>query len=132
MYSLRLPTGGTRLGFALGRLGGGGAAHGGRRSVSATSSAAAPVPGDQGVGMDPAKHQPQPPPRAPEGKQQDKNRDDKHTAKGDVMTDSFGEGYSTRADEEGFGGVYGQNDPEHDTSQGSEAKHKQDNDKHAT
>ncbi|XP_047085846.1 uncharacterized protein LOC124697275 [Lolium rigidum] len=125
MYSLRLPTVGTRLGFVLGRLGGGGAAHGGRRSVSATSSAAAPVPGDQGVGMDPAK---QPPPHAPE----DKNRDDKHTAKGDVMTDSFGEGYSTRADEEGFGGVYGQNDPEHDTSQGSEAKQKQDNDKHAT
>lgn len=29
----------------------------------------------------------------------------------DVMTHSFGEGYSTRSDEEGFGGVYGQNDP---------------------
>jgi hypothetical protein len=73
MYSLRLPTGGTRLGFALGRLGQGGAAHGAKRSVSATSSAAAPVPGDQGVGMDPAKQQP---PHAPE----DKNHDDKHTA----------------------------------------------------
>jgi hypothetical protein len=72
MNSLRLrlaSTGGTRLGTALGRFGG--AAHGGRRSLSATSSAAAPVPGDQGVGMDPAKQQPQPPPpNAPEGKQQ--------------------------------------------------------------
>jgi hypothetical protein len=29
----------------------------------------------------------------------------------DVMTHSFGEGYSTRSDEEGFGGVYGGNDP---------------------
>jgi hypothetical protein len=28
----------------------------------------------------------------------------------DAMTDSFGEGYSTRSDEEGFGGVYGQNE----------------------
>jgi hypothetical protein len=27
------------------------------------------------------------------------------------MTHSFGEGYSTRSDEEGFGGVYGGNDP---------------------
>jgi hypothetical protein len=27
------------------------------------------------------------------------------------MTHSFGEGYATRSDEEGFGGVYGQNDP---------------------
>jgi hypothetical protein len=77
MNSLRQgSTGGTRLGFALGRFvgeRGGEAAHGARRSVSATSSAAAPVPGDQGVGMDPAKQQP---PHAPE----DKNHDDKHTA----------------------------------------------------
>ncbi|WOK99219.1 hypothetical protein Cni_G07931 [Canna indica] len=28
---------------------------------------------------------------------------------GDVMTHSFGEGYSTRSDEEGFGGIYGGN-----------------------
>ncbi|KAF3320485.1 hypothetical protein FCM35_KLT15181 [Carex littledalei] len=54
----------------------------------------------------------------------------------DVMTDSFGEGYSTRSDEEGFGGVYGGNDPvinpgthvnhpEYDKSQGSEVKEKE-------
>jgi hypothetical protein len=59
------------------------AAQVGRRSVAATSNAAAPVPGDQGVGMDPAKqHQQQqhkPPPHAPEAKQQDNNHDDKHT-----------------------------------------------------
>ncbi|KAJ4791284.1 hypothetical protein LUZ62_042530 [Rhynchospora pubera] len=29
----------------------------------------------------------------------------------DAMTDSYGEGYGTRCDEEGFGGVYGSNDP---------------------
>lgn len=29
----------------------------------------------------------------------------------DMMTHSFGEGYGTRSDEEGFGGVYGGNDP---------------------
>lgn len=27
----------------------------------------------------------------------------------DVMSHSFGEGYSTRSDEEGFGGIYGGN-----------------------
>jgi hypothetical protein len=38
------------------------------------------VPGDQGVGMDPAKQQQQhkPPPHEPEGKQQDKNSDAMH------------------------------------------------------
>ncbi|XP_047088484.1 uncharacterized protein LOC124700395 [Lolium rigidum] len=174
MYSLRLASSSssTGLGIALGRFGGkrGGAApvgfvapataaaHGGRRSVAATSNAAAPVPGDQGVGMDPAKqHQQQlhkqPPPHAPEGKQQGNNTDDKHTEvteRGDVMTHSFGEGYATRSDEEGFGGVYGQNDPvfnpgtevhpnhpDYDTSQGSHVKEKEKarhlkDDKHAT
>ncbi|CAN0861912.1 hypothetical protein LINGRAHAP2_LOCUS8335 [Linum grandiflorum] len=29
--------------------------------------------------------------------------------KGDVMSHSFGEGYSTRSEEEGFGGIYGGN-----------------------
>jgi len=32
-------------------------------------------------------------------------------ARRDVITHSFGEGYSTRSDEEGFGGVYGGTDP---------------------
>ncbi|CAM0875077.1 unnamed protein product [Alopecurus aequalis] len=160
MYSLRLAGSSysTGLGFALGRRGGttpGGwvapavAAHGGKRSVSATSNAAAPVPGDQGVGMDPAKQQQQqqpPPPHAPEGKKQDMPK----TEHGDVMSHSFGEGYSTRSDEEGFGGVYGQNDPvsnprtdvhpnhpEYDKSQGSEVKEKEKarhlkDDQHAT
>ncbi|XP_030529358.1 uncharacterized protein LOC115740117 [Rhodamnia argentea] len=58
---------------------------------------------------------------------------------GDAMAHSFGEGYSTRSDEEGFGGIYGGNDsckvtkardidedhPEHDKSQGSEVKEKE-------
>ncbi|KAB2061659.1 hypothetical protein ES319_A10G100900v1 [Gossypium barbadense] len=29
---------------------------------------------------------------------------------GDVMSESFGEGYATRSDEEGFGGIYGENE----------------------
>lgn len=29
----------------------------------------------------------------------------------DVTSHSFGEGYATRSDEEGFGGIYGGNDP---------------------
>lgn len=33
----------------------------------------------------------------------------KTTEKGDVMSNSFGEGYSTRSDEEGFGGIYSGN-----------------------
>lgn len=122
MYSLRLSaSGGTALGFALGRFGskGSGAAPavhvGRRRSISETPHAAAPVPGDQGVGMDPAKQQ-QPPrhDNKPAGERDkgDKNaRDDTHKTLGDVMSHSFGEGYSTRSDEEGFGGVYGGNDP---------------------
>jgi len=73
-----------------------------------------------------------------------------HKTTGDVMSHSFGEGYSTRSDEEGFGGVYGGNDPvehpgteihpshpEYDTSQGSEVKEKEKarhlkDEKHAT
>ncbi|XP_039130536.1 uncharacterized protein LOC120266942 [Dioscorea cayenensis subsp. rotundata] len=58
----------------------------------------------------------------------------------DVMYDSFGDGYGTRSDEEGFGGIYGrnqelskENEPkpkhsenhEYDTSQGSEVKEKE-------
>ncbi|KAF3440795.1 hypothetical protein FNV43_RR19081 [Rhamnella rubrinervis] len=59
---------------------------------------------------------------------------------GDVMSHSFGEGYATRSDEEGFGGVYGgnqsilkteedqlihENHPAYDKTQGSEVKEKE-------
>lgn len=173
MYSLRLASSGsTGLGFALGRLGGrsgGGGGGGGlapasaasssvvsaraRRTVSATPNAAAPTPGEQGVAMEQGKQQHQPPPPSQPQPQQEKRGsrdDDMHKTTGDVMTHSFGEGYSTRSDEEGFGGVYGQNDPvfnpgtevhpshpEYDTSQGSEVKEKEKarhhkDDKHAT
>ncbi|KAB1214582.1 hypothetical protein CJ030_MR1G014036 [Morella rubra] len=61
---------------------------------------------------------------------------------GDVMSHSFGEGYATRSDEEGFGGIYGGNQslpqteqhqqstvhgnhPDYDKSQGSEVKEKE-------
>ncbi|KAK6924361.1 hypothetical protein RJ641_010561 [Dillenia turbinata] len=59
---------------------------------------------------------------------------------GDAMSHSFGEGYATRSDEEGFGGIYGDKDidpqpgtvkrihedhPEYDKSQGSEVKEKE-------
>ncbi|RCV41148.1 hypothetical protein SEVIR_9G110600v4 [Setaria viridis] len=154
-YTLRAATssgGGTGLGFALGRIGGrrggggagapglvvpaaGAAARG--RSVSATPAAEKPVPGDQGVGMEQPKQQQQPqvPPQDAGAKNK---RDDMHKTTGDVMSHSFGEGYSTRSDEEGFGGVYGGTDPvehhgteihpshpEYDTSQGSEVKEKE-------
>ncbi|OEL29517.1 hypothetical protein BAE44_0009463 [Dichanthelium oligosanthes] len=162
-YTLRAASssasGGTGLvGFALGRIGGrrgGGAAAPGLvvpaagaargRSVSATPAASAPVPGDQGVGMEqPKQQQPQVPPQDAGAKNK---RDDTHKTTGDVMSHSFGVGYSTRSDEEGFGGVYGRNDPverpgteihpEYDTSQGSEVKDKEKarhlrDEKHAT
>nr|AAX95683.1 hypothetical protein [Oryza sativa Japonica Group] len=103
--------------------------------------------------MEQGKQQHQPPPPSQPQPQQEKRGsrdDDMHKTTGDVMTHSFGEGYSTRSDEEGFGGVYGQNDPvfnpgtevhpshpEYDTSQGSEVKEKEKarhhkDDKHAT
>ncbi|XP_027362155.1 uncharacterized protein LOC113869853 [Abrus precatorius] len=53
---------------------------------------------------------------------------------GDAMTHSFGEGYATRSDEEGFGGIYGgnqstlktdENHPAYDKTQGSEVKEKE-------
>nr|CAB3498392.1 unnamed protein product [Digitaria exilis] len=165
-YTLRAASSsGTGLGFALGRIGGrrGGGGGGGAaapglvvpvagaaraRSVSATSAASEPVPGDQGVAMEqPKQQQPQVAPKDAGAKNK---RDDMHKTTGDVMTHSFGEGYSTRSDEEGFGGVYGGNDPvehpgteihpnhpEYDTSQGSEVKEKEKarhlkDDKHAT
>ncbi|CAN6287006.1 unnamed protein product [Urochloa humidicola] len=167
MYSYTLRAA-SSSGFALGRIGGrrggggggsaaapglvvpaAGAARG--RSLSATPAAEAPVPGDQGVGMEQPKQKQQqqqvPPQDAAGGKGK---RDDMNKTTGDVMSHSFGEGYSTRSDEEGFGGVYGGNDPvehpgteihpshpEYDTSQGSEVKEKGKarhlkDDKHAT
>ncbi|KAG4125394.1 hypothetical protein ERO13_D10G093000v2 [Gossypium hirsutum] len=60
---------------------------------------------------------------------------------GDVMSESFGEGYATRSDEEGFGGIYGENESisdikntrrfmkvtqvTYDKTQGSEVKEKE-------
>lgn len=53
------------------------------------------------------------------------------------MEESFGTGYSTRSDEEGFGGIYGGNDEcntemkiikdpaHHDNTQGSDVKEKE-------
>ncbi|ESW28932.1 hypothetical protein PHAVU_002G029900 [Phaseolus vulgaris] len=62
------------------------------------------------------------------------------TKHGDAMSHSFGEGYATRSDEEGFGGIYGgkqsmpntekdkiihENHPAYDKTQGSEVKEKE-------
>ncbi|MED6134413.1 hypothetical protein PIB30_036749 [Stylosanthes scabra] len=62
------------------------------------------------------------------------------TEHGDVMSHPFGEGYATRSDEEGFGGIYGgnqsfpktetdkfihENHPAYDKTQGSEVKEKE-------
>ncbi|CAN6281600.1 unnamed protein product [Urochloa humidicola] len=149
-HALGAARGGARLGLAIGRRAGGAAsgvaARG--RSVSATSAANAPVPGDQGVAMDqPKQQQPQVPVHDAGAKNK---RDDAHKTIGDVMRDSFGEGYSTRCEEEGFGVVYGRHDPdedsgaeihpghpEYDALQGSEVKEKEKarhhkDDKHAT
>ncbi|CAF2145516.1 hypothetical protein BRARA_B04004 [Brassica rapa] len=67
----------------------------------------------------------------------DKKPENPNEKTGDViMSHSFGEGYATRSDEEGFGGTYGgnqtfqkdnndkvhENPPDYDTTQGSEAK----------
>ncbi|KAK3146247.1 hypothetical protein QOZ80_3BG0263570 [Eleusine coracana subsp. coracana] len=83
----------------------------------------------------------------PKQQQQDAVHGDTNTGdKGhwDPITQSFGEAYSTRADEEGFGTVYVRGDdkdrpghPEYDTSQGCEAREKEKgrhlkDDKHAT
>ncbi|CAL4935644.1 unnamed protein product [Urochloa decumbens] len=129
---------GARLGLALGRRAGGAAGVAARgRSISATSAANAPVPGDQGVAMEHPKQQQQP--QVPLQDAGAKNKPgDAHKTIGDVMSHSFGEGYSTRCEEEGFGGVYGRYDPEehrgveihpghpeYDALQGSEVKEKE-------
>ncbi|XWS33760.1 hypothetical protein CRYUN_Cryun22dG0111000 [Craigia yunnanensis] len=53
--------------------------------------------------------------------QKDKNPKEKS---GDVMSHSFGEGYATRSNEEGFGGIYGGNET-YDQTQESEVKEKE-------
>ncbi|GAV68772.1 hypothetical protein CFOL_v3_12275 [Cephalotus follicularis] len=73
----------------------------------------------------------------PDNKDKEQNPNEKT---GDVMSHSFGEGYATRSDEEGFGGIYGDNQsqcniqkdediheshPAYDKSQGSEVKEKE-------
>ncbi|POO02540.1 late embryogenesis abundant protein [Trema orientale] len=71
----------------------------------------------------------------------DKGKEENPNEKtGDVMSHSFGEGYATRSDEEGFGGIYGgnqsipkapddpvihENHPDYDKTQGSEVKEKE-------
>ncbi|KAF8675356.1 hypothetical protein HU200_047720 [Digitaria exilis] len=152
MYShtLRVArSGGKELGLVLGRIDGtrGGAAARVVRSVSATSATGAPVPGDQGVAMEhPKQQQLQPQVPTQDAAANSKRIDAHKTISGldetlallrhrDVMSHSFGEGYATRSEEEGFGGVYGRPDPEehggaddhpeYDTSQGSEVKEKE-------
>ncbi|KAJ9147085.1 hypothetical protein P3X46_029287 [Hevea brasiliensis] len=76
-------------------------------------------------------------PGNPHNMDKTQNQDEKT---GDVMSHSFGEGYSTRSDEEGFGGIYGgnqsvnnvemdkkihENHPAYDKTQGSEVKEKE-------
>ncbi|KAJ0239053.1 hypothetical protein HA466_0235650 [Hirschfeldia incana] len=71
-------------------------------------------------------------------KPKDKKLENPKEKTGDVMSHSFGEGYATRSDEEGFGGTYGgnqsfqkgnddvhENHPDYDKTQGSEAKEKE-------
>ncbi|XP_043806621.1 uncharacterized protein LOC110627506 isoform X2 [Manihot esculenta] len=50
-------------------------------------------------------------PENPHNMDKTQNPDEK-TEWGDVMSHSFGEGYATRSDEEGFGGIYGGNQSE--------------------
>lgn len=67
----------------------------------------------------------------------DKKPENPNEKTGDVMSHSYGEGYATRSDEEGFGGIYGgnqtlqkeneihENHPDYDKTQGSESKEKE-------
>ncbi|GFQ01326.1 hypothetical protein PHJA_002276500 [Phtheirospermum japonicum] len=78
-------------------------------------------------------------PKQPDSSDEMDPKQDHETKTRDAMS-SFGEGYATRSDEEGFGGIYGGNqylrkdgedknvhgkDPEFDHSQGSEVKEKE-------
>ncbi|KAK9285159.1 hypothetical protein L1049_024345 [Liquidambar formosana] len=84
-----------------------------------------------------AKVEPKKPVEEPDNMDKANNQNQKT---GDVMSHSFGEGYATRSDEEGFGGIYrgnqllrkpqgenviDENHPEYDKSQGSEMKEKE-------
>ncbi|KAG8062408.1 hypothetical protein GUJ93_ZPchr0003g18164 [Zizania palustris] len=168
-YTLRLASSGrTGVGFALCRLGGrSGCGRSGaspvvpaarsRTSVSATPHAAVPTlgVGEQGVAMEPDNKQlhqqpPQAPPPRRGGDDAAADAEDQEQHRRDAMTHSFGEGYSSRSDEEGFGGVYRKDDPvfrhgaqvhpshpDYDATQGSEVKEKEKarhlkDDKHAT
>ncbi|XWS42052.1 hypothetical protein CRYUN_Cryun17cG0135600 [Craigia yunnanensis] len=77
-------------------------------------------------------------PQNPQSMDQKENNPKEKT--GDPMSHSFGEGYATRSDEEGFGGIYGgnkskseikmdkeinENHPAYDKTQGSEVKEKE-------
>ncbi|KAK9749623.1 hypothetical protein RND81_02G139100 [Saponaria officinalis] len=76
-------------------------------------------------------------PKHPHFTNMDAKKAEQKDKKLDVMEESFGGGYSTRSDEEGFGGVYGGNDEDnaemkivqdpahHDSTQGSEVKEKE-------
>ncbi|CAB4287657.1 unnamed protein product [Prunus armeniaca] len=71
----------------------------------------------------------------------DKTQNPNQQKTGDAMSHSFGEGYATRSDEEGFGGVFSgnqslpktqqqdqlihENHPAYDKTQGSEVKEKE-------
>ncbi|KAI4327589.1 hypothetical protein L6164_020029 [Bauhinia variegata] len=70
----------------------------------------------------------------------EKSQENPSEKTGDVMSHSFGEGYATRSDEEGFGGIYSgnqslpktetdklihENHPAYDKTQGSEVKDKE-------
>ncbi|KAH7566418.1 hypothetical protein ACOSP7_022885 [Xanthoceras sorbifolium] len=79
-------------------------------------------------------------PEKSEGMDKSQNQNKPTEKTGDVMSHSFGEGYATRSDEEGFGGIYGdnqsfpeaeadkkihENHPDYDKTQGSEVKEKE-------
>ncbi|GLT61386.1 hypothetical protein SLA2020_340970 [Shorea laevis] len=77
--------------------------------------------------------------RQEESEDMEKAKDYPKEITGDGMSHSFGEGYATRSDEEGFGGIYGRNQsipkdkdkvihenhPAYDKNQGSVVKEKE-------
>ncbi|RRT49343.1 hypothetical protein B296_00027292 [Ensete ventricosum] len=62
--------------------------------------------------------------------EEEQHADSDNTHRGDAMSHSFGDGYSTRSDWEGFGGIYARNPsdithPEYDETHGSAVKEKE-------